>query len=418
MFQSCSHVVLTSHPIQIFQETPTIDWGNKNPQKRGPVVGTMTNMIHKNTIGTHSGNYIIYKALATAKGDLQADHRPDLSNTQPVVKIGPNANWYDPDKIVTIDPWGAEVFNVFGNHIRKGIDIRPTMAITQARLNMPEIRAHIDSQRLKIDGKILTLAKDANVHKIAIENVWYLPGIAKRFGIDEAFLRRSLFVHSSGMYPELITRPDLKIFLPPIAGTTVYIFGDPKKLNGTKPAKITLRIHDECNGSDVFGSDICTCRPYLVHGIEEAIKGAQEGGVGIIVYFRKEGRALGEVTKFLVYNARKRQSGGDTPQNYFRRTECIAGVEDMRFQELMPDVLHYLGIKTIHRLVSMSDMKYNAMVAQGIKVENRISIPDDLVPDDAKVELLAKMSRGYFTGDKGKAKNIEKVKVKGRKLNE
>ena len=38
---------------------------------------------------------------------------------------------------------------------------------------------------------------------------------------------------------------------------------------------------------------------------------AQAGGLGIIVYNRKEGRALGEVTKFLVYNARKRQEGGD-----------------------------------------------------------------------------------------------------------
>jgi hypothetical protein len=45
------------------------------------------------------------------------------------------------------------------------------------------------------------------------------------------------------------------------------------------------------------GSDICTCRPYLIYGIEEAIKCAQRGGVGLIVYFRKEGRALGEVTK-------------------------------------------------------------------------------------------------------------------------
>lgn len=35
------------------------------------------------------------------------------------------------------------------------------------------------------------------------------------------------------------------------------------------------------------------------------MKTAQEGGVGLIVYFRKEGRALGEVTKYLVYNARK-----------------------------------------------------------------------------------------------------------------
>jgi GTP cyclohydrolase II len=88
------------------------------------------------------------------------------------------------------------------------------------------------------------------------------------------------------------------------------------------------------------------------------------------VYFRKEGRALGEVTKYvveymyhcynsnchryLVYNLRKR--GGDSADKYFKSTELIAGVKDMRFQALMPDVLHWLGIKKIDNMVSMSDM--------------------------------------------------------------
>ena len=53
------------------------------------------------------------------------------------------------------------------------------------------------------------------------------------------------------------------------------------------------------------------------------------GGVGVVVYFRKEGRALGEVTKYLVYNLRKR--GGDSADKYFKSTEMIAGVKDMRF---------------------------------------------------------------------------------------
>jgi len=57
------------------------------------------------------------------------------------------------------------------------------------------------------------------------------------------------------------------------------------------------RPRRQCNGSDVFGSDICTCRPYLIFGIEEAVKEAQNGGSGVVIYFRKEGRALGEVTK-------------------------------------------------------------------------------------------------------------------------
>jgi GTP cyclohydrolase II len=35
----------------------------------------------------------------------------------------------------------------------------------------------------------------------------------------------------------------------------------------------------------------------LIFGIEEAVKEAQNGGSGVVIYFRKEGRALGEVTK-------------------------------------------------------------------------------------------------------------------------
>jgi len=113
---------------------------------------------------------------------------------------------------------------------------------------------------------------------------------------DEGTLRRSLFDNTGGSFPELITRPDIKIFMPPIGGLTVYCFGDVAKMSDPN-AKLALRVHDECNGSDVFGSDICTCRPYLLFGIEEAVREAQKGGSGVVIYFRKEGRALGEVTK-------------------------------------------------------------------------------------------------------------------------
>ena len=151
---------------------------------------------------------------------------------------------------------------------------------------------------------------------------------------------------------------------------------------------------------DVFGSDICTCRPYLIHGIEECIRSAQENGVGVIVYNRKEGRALGEVTKFLAYNARKRQEGGDSAENHFERTECIAGVQDVRFQNLMPDSLHWLGIRRIDRFVSMSNIKFDSLVKQGIEIVNRIALPDDRIPEDARVEMDAKIAAGYFSEDR------------------
>ena len=308
----------------------------------------------------------------------------------------------------------ATVGEVFASYYEQGYDIRPTIAITQAHINMPELKDAVAKSRLHVDGKIMKPGGDLVVTKAAIEPVWYLPGIAKRFNISEEDLRRALFEQTGGMFPELITRHDLKVFLPPIAGMTVYIVGDVAAI--TDPNKpVAVRAHDECNGSDVFGSDICTCRPYLVHGIEVCVQTAQEGGVGIIVYCRKEGRALGEVTKFLVYNARKRQEGGDRADAYFTRTECVAGVQDMRFQELMPDVLHWLGVTRIDRMISMSNMKYEAITQSGIEIGERIPIPDELIPSDARVEIEAKKAAGYYTTTDVLDEN-SLAQVKGRSL--
>jgi GTP cyclohydrolase II len=385
------------HPLQVIAPPNAIRWGAADPLKRGAIVGTVTQPKHRNVIGTHGGGYSIYQGLAVATGQLNPQHQPDLRATEPVVAIPSNAAWRNRDRIVTLDPWGAMVTDVFAPLYQQGYNIRPTIAIARATLNLPEIQQALQSGLLQADGEILRSDGGLAVTKIAIEPVWHLPGIAQRLKVSEKVLRRALFDQTGGMYPELISRFDLKVFLPPIGGATVYLMGDPSAI-GTQP--ITVRVHDECNGSDVFGSDICTCRPYLIHGLEECIQTAQNGGVGITVYLRKEGRALGEVTKFLVYNARKRQ--GDATTGYFERTECVAGVADMRFQALMPDILHWLGVKRIDRLVSMSDMKYDAIVESGIAVGDRIAIREDLIPADAWVEINAKKSAGYYDASIGK----------------
>ena len=412
---SGSHIRLTSHPGQQgVSGAPAIHWGAADALERGPIVGTTTSRSQRNVVGTHSGSYGVYRALAVAAGNLVKGHRADLTNTSPTDLIGPYEQWGDGEKIVSIDPWGASVQSVFADYIEQGYDIRPTIAVTKAHIHLPEIKQALAFQRLQVDGKVLLPDSSAAVTKIALEPVWFLPGVARRFKVSEADLRRALFEETGGMYPELVTRSDLEVFLPPIGGQTLYIFGNPRDLADPN-VTLTARVHDECNGSDVFGSDICTCRPYLTHAIEECIQGAQKGGVGLIAYSRKEGRALGEVTKFLVYNARKRQEGGDRADKYFLRTECVAGVQDMRFQELMPDVLHWLGIRRIHRLVSMSNDKYDAITGSGIAVGERVKIPDELVPADAKVEIEAKIAAGYFT-DGAVPDEAQLAAVKGRGL--
>ena len=79
-----------------------------------------------------------------------------------------------------------------------------------------------------------------NVSKETAEALWYLPGVAEHFGMyvfssstlvissltcgrSDSLLRCALFEDMGGMYLELITHPDIKVFLPPIGGLTVYI---------------------------------------------------------------------------------------------------------------------------------------------------------------------------------------------------
>jgi GTP cyclohydrolase II len=390
------HIRLTSHPDPGAKHHLPIHWGAESARQRGPVVGTVSRPNDRNVIGSHGGSYAVYRALAVSAGALDPIRRPDLTNTHPVANIGPFAQWSDARRIVSLDPWGHVVAETFGAEIAEGLDVRPTIAITKARLDISEIQDALTAGRLASDSEVVHKNGSISVVKIAIDPVWYLPGIAERFGTTEMGLRRALFEQTGGMFPELVTRLDLQVFLPPIGGTTVYLFGDVEKINDPRTL-ITCRVHDECNGSDVFGSDICTCRPYLIHGVEECARSAQSGGIGLIVYNRKEGRALGEVTKFLVYNARKRQEGGDAAATYFERTECVAGVQDARFQQLMPDVIHWLGLARIDHFVSMSDMKYDALIGQGIEIAERVPIPDQLIPADAHVEIAAKKAAGYYT---------------------
>jgi|SRR2546423_1487644 len=89
----------------------------------------------------------------------------------------------------------------------------------------------------------------------------------------------------------------------------------------------------------------------------------------------------------------------------------------MRFQALMPDILHWLGITKIDRMLSMSNMKYDAIVSQGIPILERVPIPEDMIPEDGQVEIEAKVHAGYFAGQPGEASRwhgeLETVKGRG-----
>ena len=154
------------------------------------MIGTVSQLGLRNVIGSHGGSYALYRALAVSSGTLDPIRRPDLTNTYPAATIGPFPQWAEPEKIVSLDPWGHLVADAFKPEIAEGLDIRPSIAITRARLDLIEMRDALAAGRLKADGNAIHANGSVSVVKIAIDPVWYLPGIAQRFGTTETALRR------------------------------------------------------------------------------------------------------------------------------------------------------------------------------------------------------------------------------------
>src|ERR1700754_3371148 len=163
------HIRLTSHPGHRAPARYPITWGAATARERGPIIGTVTSPGERNAIGAHGGSYALYRALAVSSGALNPIARPDLTNTAPVVDIGPFPQWREPGKIVSLDPWGHRVAQDFGDMIAAGIDIRPSIAITKARLTLPEIYGAIAAGRLEVDGEIVHDEGDISVTKMAID---------------------------------------------------------------------------------------------------------------------------------------------------------------------------------------------------------------------------------------------------------
>ena len=72
-------------------------------------------------------------------------------------------------------------------------------------------------------------------------------------------------------------------------------------------------------------------------------------------------------------------------------------------------MLHWLGVRRIHRFVSMSNMKYDAITQSGIEILERVPIPSELIPADAHVEIDAKVAHGYHDGGVHKVADLDQT---------
>ena len=87
-----------------------------------------------------------------------------------------------------MDPLGHLVPWLYSDMVRhERIQVRPTIAITKAHMRLPELEQSVKAGRLIPDGKIcINQQGELAVTKFAVEPVWYLPGVAERFGISKS----------------------------------------------------------------------------------------------------------------------------------------------------------------------------------------------------------------------------------------
>src|ERR1700730_8410014 len=149
------HIRLTSHPGTAGQGAIPLRWGASSPADRGPVVASSGEPRLRKAGGCSSGVSEIYRARGVHTRALSRAHRPDFPDTAPAALIGAHPQWADPAKIVSLDPWGHLVGEVFAEHIRAGVDARPTTPTPRARTATRELPPLPADGTLRPDGTVL-----------------------------------------------------------------------------------------------------------------------------------------------------------------------------------------------------------------------------------------------------------------------
>jgi len=129
-----------------------------------------------------------------------------------------------------------------------------------------------------------------------------------------------------------------------------------------------VRLHSECLTGDVLGSLKCDCGPQL----NEALARIAEGGWGILLYLRQEGRGIGLVNKLRAYALQ--DQGFDTVDANTRLGFAV----DARDFRVAARMLDLLGQRRI-RLLTNNPAKVAALEAAGVAVTQRVplALPDN-----------------------------------------
>ncbi|MEO0419961.1 MAG: GTP cyclohydrolase II [Pseudomonadota bacterium] len=151
-----------------------------------------------------------------------------------------------------------------------------------------------------------------------------------------------------------------------------------------------VRLHSECLTGDVLGSLKCDCGPQLDAALAAMEEHAREdGGWGVLLYMRQEGRGIGIINKLRAY--RLQDQGFDTVDANNR----LGLPDEARDFPVAGRMLELIGATTI-RLLTNNPAKVKSLEATGITITQRVQhqLPDN--PHNAKYLATKRDRSGHL----------------------
>ncbi|TIX48934.1 GTP cyclohydrolase II [Alteraurantiacibacter aquimixticola] len=152
-----------------------------------------------------------------------------------------------------------------------------------------------------------------------------------------------------------------------------------------------VRLHSECLTGDIFGSLKCDCGPQLDGALAAMAEEAQQGGWGVLLYMRQEGRGIGLINKMRAY--RLQDAGFDTVDANARLGLPV----EARDFPTAARMLELLGIDSV-RLLTNNPAKVNALVEAGVTVSERVAHQLPANPHNERYLATKRDRSGHLLG--------------------
>ncbi|MEO0030734.1 MAG: cyclohydrolase [Pseudomonadota bacterium] len=134
--------------------------------------------------------------------------------------------------------------------------------------------------------------------------------------------------------------------------------------NGDRPPLV--RLHSECLTGDILGSLKCDCGPQLDAALRRMADETKDGGWGVLLYLRQEGRGIGLINKLRAYELQ--DQGFDTVD----ANERLGLPSEARDFPVAARMLDLLGVSAI-RLMTNNPAKVAALEGVGVTVLERVA---------------------------------------------